>query len=68
MDKERCGEVASKVWSKSDLNPVLRANSYRCSKPPKPRGAAMLHPGLSFALVSASPPVTYTAQVGLGGL
>jgi hypothetical protein len=37
MEKERCGEVASKVWGESDLNPELRANSYTRSKPPKPR-------------------------------
>jgi hypothetical protein len=28
---------ASDVWGESDLNPVLRANSYTRSKPPKPK-------------------------------
>jgi hypothetical protein len=37
MEKDRCGEVASKMWGESDLNPVLRANNYTRSKPPKPR-------------------------------
>lgn len=64
----RCGESASEVWGESDLNPVLRANSYTHSKPPKPRGNAMLQPGLSFVLASVCPPVIYTAQVGLASI
>ena len=69
MVRGRCGESASEVWGKSDLNPVPWTNSYTCSKPLKSKRDAMLQPGLSFVLASVfSSSEIYRNKWGWGSL